>query len=359
MATSKTPSLELSDDDRAFLESGGTVLEGEGGQGASREEQDTAAAGAGSSEVVAGAEEQPADAGGKKPSPEAPRMVDKKALDAEREARKREQKERAREREEYAAFKARTEERLAIMQQAWQQPAQQPQQTREPAPPPDMNADPIGYIKWLGDQHQAETQALTKRLAEIEGGAQRSQANQQRMQAQQQAMAQLEAAYRADAATFRDGTPDFQQAYDYLISSRQRELGRLPQYRNNPMALVNAVRADEMAIARAALEAGESPAEILYGLAQERGWKPGNGQAQPQQIGNGKGSGEEQIQRLRKAQDASTSLSRAGGAPGGNAITLEQLDRMSKDEFDAFVAAKNKGDPRGFDKWMGKQILGS
>src|SRR6202011_3838686 len=88
----------------------------------------------------------------------------------------------------------------------------------------------------------------------------------------------LMTAYRMDAAQFEAKTPDFKSAYTHLLNSRATELMAMGY--DDPMQLHQALTNDEMTIARMALGNNKSAAEVIYHLAQQRGYRktePGAG----------------------------------------------------------------------------------
>ena len=230
---------------------------------------------------------------------------------------------------------------------------------------PDPDEDIFGYAQHLGQ----ELEALKNETAAEREQRKQEVAQRQQETTQQQQNRQLVGAYQADAAVFEQEHPDFKAAYKHLMTARDKQLSRIPTFRNDPVARQNAIQNDEMQIALAALQSGESPAEVIYGLAQDFGYKPPdaeeevtteevvtNGAANSKTNGADKGTTE--IARLAKIKDVSTSLSQAGGAAGKTDITLESLDRMSPDEFKAFVAKINRGNPKGYDRLVEKLTLG-
>lgn len=130
------------------------------------------------------------------------------------------------------------------------------------------------------------------------------------------------AAYRADAAQFESRTPDFRAAYSHLLASRAQELAALGY--SDPRAIHDALMADEFAVAQTALARQQSPAEIIYSLARQRGFA------------GGRGRGGERLASIERGQAAHKSLSATGGASGDADITAESLLKMPMDEFEAW-----------------------
>ena len=149
---------------------------------------------------------------------------------------------------------------------------------------------------------------------------------QQEAQAKETArLNQFVSAYQDDAGRFTKTTPDFTDAYKFLLNSRAEEL-KVLGYEGK--ALHDAIVADEYASAEMAFRQGVSPAERLYGLAKLRGYaakaKDGNGQAA------------EALDRIEKGQAANKSLAAAGGATGEQGMTAQRLIDMPMAEFEAW-----------------------
>jgi sugar-specific transcriptional regulator TrmB len=134
------------------------------------------------------------------------------------------------------------------------------------------------------------------------------------------------AAYQRDAAQFEAKTPDFKAAYAHLLNSRASELMAMGY--DDPMQLHQALTNDEMAIAQMALGSRKSPAEIIYNLAQQRGYK----KAEPGAKGANK------IDTINRGQQANKSLANTGGSSGDGEMTGEMLLKMPMDEFEAWCS---------------------
>jgi hypothetical protein len=131
-------------------------------------------------------------------------------------------------------------------------------------------------------------------------------------------------AYQRDAAQFEAKNPDFKAAYTHLLNSRAAELMAMGY--DDPIELHQALTNDEMAIAQMALGNRKSAAEIIYNLAQQRGYK----KAEPGAKGANK------IDTINRGQQANKSLANAGGSSGDGEMTGEMLLKMPMDEFEAW-----------------------
>lgn len=183
----------------------------------------------------------------------------------------------------------------------------------QPKPPPSVEEDIPGAVR-------ATTEAvdeLRQRMA-VRDARDRAARDEQ----------DVIAAYRVDAAQFEARMPDFREAYSHLLASRAQELAALGY--DDPRAVHDALRADELAVAQAALARRQSPAEIIYNLARQRGYV-GAGAAPRARAG-------ERLASIERGQAANKSLSATGGAGGDADISAEALLKMPMDEFEAWCA---------------------
>ena len=278
----------------------------------------------------------------KKPEPEKQKTVPHGAMEAERQRRKAERAQYDKDRAEWAERQARLDERLTIINEAL---APKPED-------PDPDKDIFGAFEHLkGQFNEFHQQRTTEQQQQAETRRQQEQVN------------HIRTAYMADAEMFAAEEPHFKEGYQYLLASRQKELRLLPAYRSNPIALRQAIEADELAIVQSAFESGDSPAAVIYAIAEARGFVPKQPaeeviveEKKPEEVA--KPNGADKIDEIEKRRDASISLSDGGGSPGGEKITLEAIDRMKPDEFKAFVARINKNNPKGYDKLMQRLMVG-
>lgn len=150
--------------------------------------------------------------------------------------------------------------------------------------------------------------------------------------------------YRGDAATFEAKTPDFKAGYNFLLNTRAAELiaigfddpkvlqesGADPaDVQAAAKALHDALVADEYAIADRAFKSKKSPAEIIYNLAKQRGYKA-------EAKADGPKPGEQKLDQIERGQQANKTLN-AGGGPGADDMTAERLLSMPMDEFESYA----------------------
>lgn len=230
------------------------------------------------------------------------RMVSLAALHAERSRRKQIDQEYRRTQQELAELRGKFSiiESLNLPSQGGS------------ADQPTPESDIVGYARKIG-----ETVEQVQRRLDDQAAAEQASAEQHR----------LVNAYRADAARFEAQAPDFRAAYDHLLQSRAAELQAIGY--SDPQTLHDALQADEFAIAHLAFSRGQSPAELLYALAQQRGYRRAN---------DSRPDGAARLQTIERGQAANKSLSNTGGSAGEGEMTAEQLIKMPMDEFEAWCA---------------------
>ena len=80
-----------------------------------------------------------------------------------------------------------------------------------------------------------------------------------------------------------------------------------------------------------AMERGKSPAEMLYDLANQRGYKKADAAANPDT-----GAAAEKLATIERGQAAHKSLSNTGGSSGDQEMTAEALIDMPAAEFETW-----------------------
>lgn len=234
-------------------------------------------------------------------------FVPQQALHEEREKRKEFQRRIAQIEQESAQRTQLLEQRFAQMQEAW---------AKQNAPkPPEYDVDPLGNVKHTLDATQAE---LTKLREKQEQEYRRQQEEYQRAQYVNHvasAVSQAEAEYAQE-------NPDYLEAVNHLKGLRARQLEALGWDR---ASILNYVQNEAFQIAEAALQRGQSPAEVAFNMAVASGW------AKKEQ----QNSQEQKIETLQKGTQAAKSLG-SGGNPSGK-LTVDAIANMDAQEFDEFV----------------------
>jgi len=211
---------------------------------------------------------------------------------------------------------------------------QQPQeQQREEPKLPTIEEDPIGHFT-------GQLAQMQRTIDELRTG--NTQTQQQFEQSQQQqafvnTVAQSEVAIRAT-------TPDYDAACQHLEAGRVAELEAI-YGDDNPQAIAMAqhyglpsvahlraaiLNQDRITVAQQAIMLGQSPAQLYYNLAKQRGYKP----AAPG--GQQKTPAQQQLDATRRGQKAAKSI--GGGTGGGpdNGLSIADLTELYASDPEAF-----------------------
>lgn len=246
-------------------------------------------------------------------------FVSQKALHAVREKYKATRDELAAERQKAA----RADERLAVLNEILTK-ADDPAKTTQSAEVPDPEKDPIGYIAHL----QKQVKALQDKEVE-----------RQRLEADRANSRTLKSAFEKDAIAYIKDQPDFLDAYKFVLSQRRAEL---TAWGHDSDAINEMIASEERGIIANAFQAKKSPSQLIYRMAEARGYKKA-APVDPKDGGKAESpSPMEKIDALAKAQQAAgAGLSGAGGSPG-EGLTREALANMSEEEFAATTAKLSK-----------------
>lgn len=199
---------------------------------------------------------------------------------------------------------AKVNERLAILAAAMQ-----PQARQEVEEVPDLETDPIGYVRYLGEQLKAS-------------GKQTEEMRQARQQEAEHHT--LVTSYHADAGRFAQETPDFKDAYGHLMKGRDTELSLYGIA--DPAQRAQIIQQEEQQLVRNALAQGKRPAQVVYELAKARGYAASPAPA---------AAAKDEVQRIAEAAKANRSLSSMGGTTAKTDLTAQDLLNMSDKEFAA------------------------
>lgn len=208
---------------------------------------------------------------------------------------------------------------------------------RQPQAPelPDLEQDPVGYVRALGENF-----ARTEEERQIEAFNQR-----------------VDTAINEDEAAFRAYNPDYDEASSHYVQSRAQELlAFYPREQAQQIMLQEARQ-----LAQEAWRRGVPAAQMVYTMAQARGYRAGSAQTPSQttpatpapapvatpQSGQQQSAGSAPspsavVAAARQGQQATRSLS--GGAGGGVAeLNAEALLSMSDEEFEQVLKLGQKG----------------
>lgn len=264
-----------------------------------------------------------------------PKMVPHEAMHQERRLRQ-----EAEEREKAERKRAQTlEERMnLLLQRGFAQPEQPAAQKPEAAPLPDINQDPVGNI--VGQIGQLRND-LGQRDQVIAAIAQAISGQNRQAEAAREADAE---AIRATAMEreFAAQTPDYQDAYQHLLRSREAEL-RANGW-SDPAEIQALLVHEARGLVSGALRRGQNPAAVAYELSKIRGYQQPatapNGQ-QPAQTA----AAAAQVASIAAGQQQARGINRVPGqatAPPSAAT----IANMSDEEFTAWVSKASDKDRR-------------
>lgn len=273
------------------------------------------------------------------------RMVDSRALKAERE------RSRALEAELKATneTRARVDERLKMLSEAVSsaEPVAEPV---KPAAPPDPEQDIFGYAKYLAEQFEA--------LKGTVAGAQAETAEERASRAEEVRTRNVITAYRNDANQFKTKQADFDDAYNFLMGLRKTQL---EAQRYAPEEVNKWLQIEEMNLVQRAFESKSSPSADIYNLAKSMGYAPKAAAPAAQAAPAGDKpapsapltapSVTDEIDRIKAGKQASMSLSNGGGG-GAEEMSLEWLANAPLKEFQAFM--DKPGNREKVERAMGK-----
>ena len=259
------------------------------------------------------------------------RVVDSRALKEARQRAKDAEAELQKYRENYT----RVDERLKMLSEAVSQPEPSPAATpEEPETPIDPEQDIFGAYK----QQQKQLAKLNETIEALRTG----QTEMREQTETERQTAALVSTYKQDAAAFTQKTPDFNEAYNFLLAKRGQQLAGLG-YGEAEVATM--LYNEEMSLASRALGMRKSPAEFIYNLASSMGYSkaaPAAPAAAPVPSATAPAAAAApasvtaEIDRIKKGQESSRSLSTGGGA-AGEEVSLELLANMPQKEFEAFM----------------------
>lgn len=253
------------------------------------------------------------------------RMVDSRALKAERDRAKSLEAELKTERD----TRARVDERLKMLSEAVT--AAEPIAEAEKPVIPDPEQDIFGYAKYLAGELEALKSSHTTAQAET---------------AEQRQTAAVVSTYQRDAAAYEGKQPDFKDGYNFLITTRKSQL-ELQGY--SPEEVNKWLYKEEMDLVSRSLQNKKSPSEQIYALAKSMGYTPKAAApivpataaapaAKPAPAAPlaAVPSVTEEIDRIKAGKAASMSLSNGGGS-AGEEMSLEWLANAPLKEFQAFM----------------------
>lgn len=244
----------------------------------------------------------------------------------------------ARERDQAIKF-ARAEERLNILnemisqgivkQPEGQQPPANGQQPAKKSALEEADINPDEDIIGAFHQNQRRLKEMMELMKGNEVKAEKTE--------HQQREAGFGQAYRNDALAFKEKTPDFGNAYAYLVGNYAAEL-RLNGMTDEAQIKATIVEA-EKDLVRNTIGQGKSPSELIYALAKQRGYRVQEQQT-PEETPAPEPGAEvrDKIKTIQRGQKTTPTLTNSGGG-AEKPLTMASLVDMDDDEF----ARRTKG----------------
>lgn len=194
-------------------------------------------------------------------------------------------------------------------------------QEQQEAQAPSFEEDPINALRH-------ENEKLKTKVDQLDQDSVRSRQQAEADQKQQQFIN----TYRTKANEFKRATPDFDDAYNFLIENRMQEYEVAGYSKEQAEQLA---MEDEAAIAANHLGKGGNPAEAIYKLAKLRGYSGKSIINDHEQIKENKDRLKEnqaKIDNLERGLKASKTVN-TGGANAKESLSLEDVAAMDDTEF--------------------------
>ncbi|MCV0371726.1 hypothetical protein [Filomicrobium sp.] len=264
------------------------------------------------------------------------KMVPHGALHKTRERLKEEKRARAEIQEKWA----RGEERLNILNEAFNGGGQTQQtgatQQKPDDPFSEEPIDPGQDIFGAYEQLQRQNKALFDRFSST-----------QTQQQTREYATHLMQAYHADTEAFKAREPQYDDAVRHVVNVRIAQLKAMGI--TDPAQINQTIQQEESDLAVRALTSKKSAAAMFFEMAKALGFQPTAQNGNVNQ-NNGKNPAVEKIEQINRGKQAADTLSNAGGS-ANEGLTIERLANMTDDEFAAARASMPKAQ---FERLMGK-----
>lgn len=206
--------------------------------------------------------------------------------------------------------------RLAQQQQAFEQQRKNAEESYQ--------NDPVAFLKAQNEAMAQEMNALRHQQMQFVEQQQQSFQNASYMRNLTNQVMQYE-------NQFRQSTPDYDQAFQFMQNRRMSEYDVLGI--TDPQAKSQAMYQEVVGLTTQALQQGQNPADVIYRLAQTWGYAPATAQAAAQAAATN--DAQATIERVASGQKMSTTLNGGGGKPGSD-VSLADIETMDDAQFDAF-----------------------
>lgn len=132
--------------------------------------------------------------------------------------------------------------------------------------------------------------------------------------------------FELDAQEYKNKTPDFTEAFSYLLARRDAQLaayGAIDKRLSDPAARAHHIENEAFQVLSQAAKAGVSPAEFIYNMAKAQGY----GQA---------ANVAADYEQKNKTRSAAKSLTLSAGGAGSAPMNIESLAALPQEEFDSW-----------------------
>lgn len=187
------------------------------------------------------------------------------------------------------------------LKQELEEHRQQAQQSQQDV---EFNADPLGTM-------QQQLKSLHEKFEQTTTSQQQTQEQQLQQQQQFQAVA-------SQVADFKKSNPQYDDALNYVMDARRKELAIMGVAESQ---MQQAIDAEAQALAESALRNGQNPAELVWNMAQVRGFVAKKS--------------EEKVDQIQKGQKSASTLSDTSGSPNDD-LSLSEIDKMTDEQFDKY-----------------------
>ncbi|WP_409360898.1 hypothetical protein ACRPOS_006045 [Bartonella heixiaziensis] len=187
----------------------------------------------------------------------------------------------------------------------------------------DFTRDLIGYMGWIGKKIREQDAYIREQKEAL-----------RQAEEQQQHDIRLGQFFNSSVKSFQNKSSDFGDAANFLYEKRAKELSSwsslYPEYAD-PNTISEIIRNELRTIVATCAQRDLNPAEEIYRIAQNLGYQTKAIQAN------------DQVAELQSRQNSARTLTASGGGGSVGPITLASIDRMSEEEFDAWISnPKNK-----------------
>ncbi len=186
---------------------------------------------------------------------------------------------------------------------------------------PDMEKDPMAYLKW------------TKQVVDAMMQERRQTASEQQQESEQSNyVRQVVQTFTQAENEYRKAVPDYDDAMEHL---RQARIAEIEAFGIPKAQAVQQFQQEALQMADAAYRTGNQPAAVVYKIAQTRGYRPKAAEETKADPVQDRQKADAEMQKRRDAEKLSKSLGGGGGkaAKSGPSIELANATKDG-DEFD-------------------------